>query len=189
MQARRRPARRRTQQASRLDLLRSVANPGLDLFVLRRVKLTPHRAPHQQSTTFTSAATTRAGFAAEIEATAKDNDPTDHTAYRSHKEALERYAFLLQWFVSAAEKLATSQAGDGALGPGGKRVSTSPICVYDLMLRMKRGGVTLRREADPSGVSQRRKRPRRRPRRARRRTSPGSTQFQRRSPSWPRRFG
>lgn len=65
-----------------------------------------------------------AGFAAEIEATAKDNDPTDHTAYRSHREALERYAFLLQWFVSAAEKLATSQAAEGALGPGGKRKPT-----------------------------------------------------------------
>ncbi|SCV74340.1 BQ2448_6772 [Microbotryum intermedium] len=63
------------------------------------------------------------GFSAEIESTSKDNDPTDHTAYRSHKQALEMYAFLLQWFVTTAEKLAQSQhAGEEvALTAAGKR--------------------------------------------------------------------
>ncbi|ORY92830.1 non-SMC mitotic condensation complex subunit 1-domain-containing protein [Leucosporidium creatinivorum] len=50
------------------------------------------------------------GFSNEIDATSRDNDPTDHTAYRSHQQALEMYAFLLQWFVVDAERMATKQA-------------------------------------------------------------------------------
>jgi condensin complex subunit 1 len=53
---------------------------------------------------------TSLGFSNEIDATSRDNDPTDHTAYRSHQQALEMYAFLLQWFVVAAEKRATKLA-------------------------------------------------------------------------------
>lgn len=62
------------------------------------------------------------GFLSEIDSTQKDNDPTDHAAYRSHKQALEMYAFLLQWFITAAEKAAMSKAAsEGTLG--GKKVS------------------------------------------------------------------
>lgn len=57
----------------------------------------------------------------------RDNDPTDHAAYRAHKPALEMYAFLLQWFVTAAEKGAASKAaGEGALGAG-KRVGRARL--------------------------------------------------------------
>lgn len=63
------------------------------------------------------------GFSAEIESTMRDNDPQDHTAYRSHKQALEQYGFLLQWFVSQAEKVAAGQAAEGAITAAGKRVS------------------------------------------------------------------
>ncbi|KAI5475738.1 hypothetical protein MNV49_000900 [Pseudohyphozyma bogoriensis] len=59
------------------------------------------------------------GFQAEIEATSRENNPTDHTAYRSHRKALEMYAFLLQWFVTAAEKLAGA-GKDAAVGPTAK---------------------------------------------------------------------
>lgn len=52
------------------------------------------------------------GFSNEIDATSRDNDPTDHTAYRSHQQALEMYAFLLQWFVVVAEKMATNKAAE-----------------------------------------------------------------------------
>lgn len=63
------------------------------------------------------------GFLNEIEATARDNDPTDHAAYRSHKQALEMYAFLLQWFVTAAERGAVSKAAaETTLGANGKKV-------------------------------------------------------------------
>lgn len=81
-----------------------------------RAPAPPHRRPH-----LTPLGST--GFSAEIDSTIKDNDPTDHTAYRSHKQALERYAYLLQWFVSAAEKVAAGQAAEGALTANGKRVS------------------------------------------------------------------
>ncbi|SGY44625.1 BQ5605_C001g00183 [Microbotryum silenes-dioicae] len=78
------------------------------------------------------------GFSAEIESTSKDNDPTDHTAYRSHKQALEMYAFLLQWFVSTAEKLAQSQhaAEDVALTAAGKRARLHRLTTRELGARL-----------------------------------------------------
>lgn len=55
-------------------------------------------------------------FEAELVSTTRDANPTDHAAYRSHKPALEAYAFLLLWFVQAAEKLGSAAVGgaDGA---------------------------------------------------------------------------
>lgn len=61
------------------------------------------------------------GFLSEIDSTVKDDNPSDHSAYRSHKQALEMYAFLLQWFVTAAEKGAATKAA--AEAPGLKKVS------------------------------------------------------------------
>lgn len=62
------------------------------------------------------------GFTIELEATARDNDPTDHTAYVDHRTALEMYAFLLQWFVTAAEKHEQAKLALEGIGAGGKRV-------------------------------------------------------------------
>ncbi|KAM0787854.1 hypothetical protein ACM66B_003907 [Microbotryomycetes sp. NB124-2] len=62
------------------------------------------------------------GLSAEVDATLKDNNPTDHTAYTSHRLALERYAFLLQWFVQTAEKMTAAKAAEDApLTATGKR--------------------------------------------------------------------
>lgn len=82
----------------------------------------------------------------------RDNDPQDHTAYRSHKQALEQYGFLLQWFVSQAEKVAAGQAAEGAITAAGKRVSL--LHQFELMaerglLPENRGAqVWVRTEAD-----------------------------------------
>ena len=69
----------------------------------------------------------RAGFLSEIDATVKDEDFTDHTAYRSHRQALEMYAFLLQWFVSTAEKGAASRAAKAASDGAGKKVRSPSL--------------------------------------------------------------
>lgn len=55
-------------------------------------------------------------FDAEIVLTGRDANPTDHAAYRSHKPALESFAWLLLWFVQMAEKRA--HAGAGGEGDG-----------------------------------------------------------------------
>ncbi|GAA5867223.1 hypothetical protein JCM8547_003124 [Rhodosporidiobolus lusitaniae] len=59
-------------------------------------------------------------FSAEIDLTRQSENPSDHTTYRSHQPALERYAFLLQWLVTVGEKVSAGQAVEGA-GPGGKK--------------------------------------------------------------------
>lgn len=71
----------------------------------------------------------------------RDNDPTDHTAYRSHKQALEQYGFLLQWFVGQAEKVAAGQAAEGAITAAGKRVSIQQFGSSSL-LASERGRAT-----------------------------------------------
>lgn len=69
----------------------------------------------------------------ELDNTVKDVHPSEHTAYRSHKLALEVYAFVLRWFILVAEKQASKTSGD-AIGPsspkkgrgrGGKAASTT----------------------------------------------------------------
>ncbi|MBW0471967.1 hypothetical protein O181_011682 [Austropuccinia psidii MF-1] len=55
-------------------------------------------------------------FEAETLLTLRDANPSDHTAYKSHRPALERYAFLLLWLVEACEKRRLSERGiDNAL--------------------------------------------------------------------------
>ena len=45
------------------------------------------------------------GFAAQVDATVRDVEQEDQQTFMAHKTPLEMYAFLLQWFVSAAEKV------------------------------------------------------------------------------------
>ncbi len=45
------------------------------------------------------------GFQAAYDAAVRDMDAGDPDVYASHRLTLELYAFLLQWFVSAAEKV------------------------------------------------------------------------------------
>lgn len=70
------------------------------------------------------------GLATQVEAALKDDDV-------AHREPLERYALLLQWFVSAAEKVKVVASGeDGDVhatpvparsrrGRGGKAAATA----------------------------------------------------------------
>ena len=68
------------------------------------------------------------GLLAELEATIRDIETGDPKTYMAHKMPLEMYAFLLHWFVTAAEKVKASDAGDappvppvkGRKGRGGK---------------------------------------------------------------------
>ncbi|KAH9858536.1 non-SMC mitotic condensation complex subunit 1-domain-containing protein [Lenzites betulinus] len=58
-------------------------------------------------------------YHAQIEATVRDLEDDDPQAALSHKMPLEMYAFLLHWFVSAAEKVKTS-GDDDAPAPAPK---------------------------------------------------------------------
>ncbi|KAL0945257.1 hypothetical protein HGRIS_000767 [Hohenbuehelia grisea] len=59
------------------------------------------------------------GLQAQLEATIRDQD--DQQSYASHRTAFEVYAFLLQWFVSAAEKVkASEEEGEAAPAPAPK---------------------------------------------------------------------
>ncbi|KAK4053237.1 condensin complex non-SMC subunit Cnd1 [Microbotryomycetes sp. JL221] len=49
------------------------------------------------------------GLSTQVEQTIRDNDPTDHTRYIAHKQPLERYMFLLQWFIQQAERVTLSK--------------------------------------------------------------------------------
>ena len=69
------------------------------------------------------------GLLAELEATIRDVELGDQQSYMAHKTPLELYAFLLQWFVTAAEKVKATEDGDapppaaatkGRRGRGGK---------------------------------------------------------------------
>ncbi|KJA17627.1 hypothetical protein HYPSUDRAFT_146327 [Hypholoma sublateritium FD-334 SS-4] len=52
------------------------------------------------------------GLQAELEATLRDIDTGNQQAYMEHKTPLEMYAFLLSWFVTAAESVKTPEEGD-----------------------------------------------------------------------------
>lgn len=45
------------------------------------------------------------GLATQVDATVRDVEQEDQQTFMTHKSPLEMYAFLLQWFVSAAEKV------------------------------------------------------------------------------------
>lgn len=57
------------------------------------------------------------GFLAEYEAAQRDLDSGDSELYSSHRAPLEMYAFLLQWFVSAAEKVKSRTDDDAPVVP------------------------------------------------------------------------
>lgn len=59
------------------------------------------------------------GMQAELDATMRDVEQGDQQGYMSHKTPLEMYAFLLQWFVTAAEKVKASD-DDEAAAPNAK---------------------------------------------------------------------
>ncbi|KAJ7086035.1 non-SMC mitotic condensation complex subunit 1-domain-containing protein [Mycena belliarum] len=59
------------------------------------------------------------GLQAELEATTRDLEQEAPPVYLAHKVTLEMYAFLLQWFVSAAEKVKQAD-GDGPATPAPK---------------------------------------------------------------------
>ena len=59
------------------------------------------------------------GYQAEVEATARDIDSDDQQTLMAHKIPLEMYAFLLTWFVNAAEKVKAS-GDDDAPAPTAK---------------------------------------------------------------------
>src|ERR1700674_5034217 len=48
------------------------------------------------------------GLQSELDATLRDIDSGDQDLYLPHKSPLEMYAFLLHWFVTAAEKVKVS---------------------------------------------------------------------------------
>ena len=67
------------------------------------------------------------GLQAELDATMRDVEQGDQQGYMSHKTPLEMYAFLLHWFVTAAEKVKASDDDEapaptakGRRGRGGK---------------------------------------------------------------------
>ena len=51
-------------------------------------------------------------YTAEVEAALRDVDQEDQQTYMAHKMPLEMYAFLLHWFVTAAEKVKASGEED-----------------------------------------------------------------------------
>ena len=52
------------------------------------------------------------GLLTELEATIRDIETGDQKTYMTHKTPLEMYAFLLHWFVTAAEKVKAPDNGD-----------------------------------------------------------------------------
>ncbi|EGG03608.1 uncharacterized protein MELLADRAFT_117281 [Melampsora larici-populina 98AG31] len=65
-------------------------------------------------------------FEVEINSTSRDANPTDHTNYRSHRLALEHYAFLLHWLVQECEKRRISERGlDGILTNQNDKIKSS----------------------------------------------------------------
>ncbi|KAH8113838.1 non-SMC mitotic condensation complex subunit 1-domain-containing protein [Phellopilus nigrolimitatus] len=60
------------------------------------------------------------GFLVELEATMRDLDNGDPELYGTHRTPLEMYAFLLQWFVSAAEKVKSRNDDDAPAAPASR---------------------------------------------------------------------
>lgn len=68
------------------------------------------------------------GLQAEVEATHRDVNDSDEHTFMTHKTPLEIYAFLLFWFLTAAEKVKVSdkdaEPAKGKKGKGGKGAGT-----------------------------------------------------------------
>lgn len=60
------------------------------------------------------------GLLAEYESAMKDMDLGDPESIAAHRTPLEMYAFLLQWFVSAAEKVKAREEDDAPAAPAPK---------------------------------------------------------------------
>ncbi|KAG6819862.1 hypothetical protein H0H93_007948, partial [Arthromyces matolae] len=60
------------------------------------------------------------GLQAELDATTRDIDRGDQQGYMSRKEPLERFGFLLLWFVSATEKIKQPEDENGQSVPAPK---------------------------------------------------------------------
>ena len=56
---------------------------------------------------------------AEIDQSSRSQLSDDPSSHLAHKEPLERYAFLIQWFIAGAERAATK--GEGDVGPAAKK--------------------------------------------------------------------
>jgi condensin complex subunit 1 len=72
------------------------------------------------------------GLAAQVESTTQDLETGDQDSIREHKKAIEMYAFLLQWFVVAAEKVKKGSEDDAPVpaakprrGRGGARAAST----------------------------------------------------------------
>lgn len=57
------------------------------------------------------------GFLAEFEVTMRDLDEGDQQTFMTHRAPLEMYAFLLHWFVGAAEKVKSRSDDDAPAAP------------------------------------------------------------------------
>ena len=57
------------------------------------------------------------GVLAQVEATIRDVEQEDQQNFMAHKIPLEMYAFLLQWFVTAAERVTATDDGDPVAAP------------------------------------------------------------------------
>ncbi|GAA6061284.1 hypothetical protein JCM10212_004690 [Sporobolomyces blumeae] len=64
------------------------------------------------------------GLSSEVTATKQSENPSDHTAYRAHRPALEMYLFLVQWFVTVGEKISNNNNNNGSTG-GTKKPSAN----------------------------------------------------------------
>lgn len=83
----------------------------------------------------------QSAFASELDATFRDGvDLSDPAAYRSHRNVLEIYAFLLAWFVQVAEQQANAELG--AAGTTKKKVRLSRCA--SLRVRVSRRVVSCR---------------------------------------------
>ncbi|PCH34948.1 hypothetical protein WOLCODRAFT_155593 [Wolfiporia cocos MD-104 SS10] len=60
------------------------------------------------------------GFQAQVDATMRDIDQEDQQTVMAHKTPLEMYAFLLNWFVGAAEKVKSSGEDEVPVAPAPK---------------------------------------------------------------------
>lgn len=79
------------------------------------------------------------GLLSEFESTMKDLDIGDPESIAAHRTPLEMYAFLLQWFVSATEKVKSGNDEDAPAAPapksrrgrGGKATNTRTTAKRD----------------------------------------------------------
>lgn len=61
------------------------------------------------------------GFSTEIDAAVRDSKEEDQQAVMSHKTPLEMYAFLLNWFAAAADKVKSPGEGEATPQPKSRR--------------------------------------------------------------------